>query len=122
MLGYNLKIITNMQKLKQLTKALLVVTTPVLLLAPVLAQTTYTYSSSDSAGGGVISLIILLCSCIYFIIALGSTVYLIVDAFKRDFGNDSSMKIISILLLIFLSFPIGTLIYYFLVMNKYPKK
>jgi hypothetical protein len=49
-------------------------------------------------------------------------VYQIIDVFNRDFGEDENMALASILILVLLGVPIGQIIYYFLVMQKYPKK
>ncbi len=93
-------------------------------VAPVLARG-YDYSYSYSSDGmDAISLVILCCVCVFSLVYLGLKIYLTVDAFKRNYGEDSNMKIIGILMIWILDWIVplvGLILYYFLVMRKYPK-
>jgi drug/metabolite transporter (DMT)-like permease len=89
-------------------------------VAPALAQTYY-YSSSSSTADGV-SLLIYCCCCLLCLPFLALQIYLIVDSFKRNYGADSNMQIVGLLLLLLIGFPVGSILYYFLIMKKYPKK
>ncbi len=96
----------------------------VVFAAPVAAATNtlpYTRLADNSLGTGV-SLIILLCVCVLSVVILGLKIYLIVDAVNRDYGDDHNMMLVGILFLLFLGFPIGDIIYWVLIMQKYPKK
>jgi hypothetical protein len=106
----------------KLQKVAIASTAVLSLLTPVLAQTDYSYSSSTDDGAGAFVLVMYCCLCIFSLLFLGLQIYLIIDALGRDFGSDNSMLIVSIVLLVFLGFPVGTIVYYFLVMKKYPKK
>lgn len=92
------------------------------------AQSSFDYTTSSTAATGASAgLTIFVCFfyiliCILAVVALGVLVYQVIDATNRDFGQDSSMLTVWILILIFLGFPIGSLLYYFVVMRKYPKK
>lgn len=93
------------------------------MLTPVLAQTMRTTSSSQADGAaGIFFILFYCCICIFILISVVIFIYLIIDAFQRDYGADSNMLLVSLLLLIFLGFPVGAIIYYFIVMKKYPKK
>jgi hypothetical protein len=90
-------------------------------VAPVLAQRYYNDPADDAIFGSFM-FFFYCCLCIFGIVAMGVQIYFLIDSFKRDYGEDDNMQIISILILLLLGFPFGTLIYYFLVMQKYPKK
>jgi len=85
--------------------------------APALAQTYY-YNSTDD---GAFSLITLCLVCLCTLPLLGINIYLTMDAVKRNFGKDESMRLISVLIIWLLTFPIGALVYFLVVMKKYPK-
>ncbi len=96
-------------------------------ITPILASSyRYSYESSgDDAAIGGFMIVIYCCICIFSLLYLGLKVYLTIDATKRDYGEDSSMKIVGILLIWILDWIlpiIGLLLYYFLVMRKFPKK
>lgn len=91
-----------------------------LAVVPALAQSYY-YTSSNSADAGV-GLFIYCCICLIALPLIILQIYLIVDSFRRDYGSNSSMQVVGLLLLLIIGFPIGTLLYYFLIMQKFPKK
>ena len=49
-------------------------------------------------------------------------IYMIIDAIGRDFGDDESLRVVWILVLFFIGFPVGSILYYYMVMQKYPVK
>lgn len=112
-------IYSNMLKFKSIAAAVTVALSTLAATAPVAAATYNTYS--DPVGAGV-SLITLLCVCVVVVLILGLKIYLIVDATQRDYGNDNNMLLAGILILLFLGFPFGDIIYWALIMQKYPKK
>lgn len=88
---------------------------------------------SDSAAvGGVFLLITGLFYCLIgvfilfgMVIGIASFViwiYMMIDVFMRDFGEDGNMAVIWFLVLFVAGMPIGGILYYVLVMQKYPLK
>jgi hypothetical protein len=86
---------------------------------------------NDSSGEGVaviMSIILMFgmicCLFVPIIAYLGLKIYLSVDAFSRDYGDDNNMLLIGLLLLWFadIFLFVGPLFYYFLIMQKFPKK
>lgn len=80
------------------------------------------YRVSNFGGPEIFSMFFLLCVCCLAILAVGLFVYLLIDVFQRDFGSDQSGLILGIILLVFLGFPIGYIVYFFAIMQRYPKK
>lgn len=104
-------------------KIALASTTALAAVSPILAQsyrTTTTYGSN--AGLDIFTLCCWALICLLILVGFVGTIYLIIDATKRDYGTDSNMMIIGILLILFLGFPFGWFLYAVLIMNKYPKK
>jgi hypothetical protein len=94
----------------------------------VLAQS----SQTDAAAWGIISVIffsIYCCIAMVFVllpiafimISIGLTIWMVIDIFSRDFGDEQNIIVLWVILLIF-TFPIGHILYYILVMQQYPKK
>jgi hypothetical protein len=92
-----------------------------LATAPVAAATYYNTTTTGPANAAF-SLAFMLCICVFAVLIVGLKIYLIVDAVNRDYGDDQSMLLIGILFLLFLGFPIGDILYWALIMQKYPKK
>lgn len=110
--------------LNRLHKAEIAAVTALSFAAPVLAQYSDSSSSSAGAAGGIITLVIFCCLGVIGLAYLALKIYLTIDCLNRDYGQDNSMKIVGLLMiwiadsvLPFLSL----ILYYFLVMNKYPK-
>jgi hypothetical protein len=88
--------------------------------------------TSQEVVGASIAMVIysILCLGIFIIlpmiglIGVCIQIFMIIDVFTRDFGkqDDSSQKVLWVIVLLFAGFPIGAIVYYVLVMQKYPKK
>ena len=63
-----------------------------------------------------------ICACIFGVAIFALWIYLIIDATQRDYGQDTNMLAVGILLLVLLAFPLGFILYWALIMTKYPKK
>lgn len=122
-----------MSKLRKLSFGLAGVLLAFTAIMPVLAASSRMVSSSTegaSTAAGVMIILVygFIClvgvlSVVIPVVALGITVYFIIDASRRDFGpHDDNQLLLWILILVFAGFPIGTLIYYLMVTQKYPLK
>jgi hypothetical protein len=110
----------------KLAKIATTLTTVALFVTPVLARSAN--SANSAAAGSVFAITSLLFTCFMCLIPIVVlagyilNIFFIIDATKRDFGNDKNALIVWIVVLLFVGFPIGTLLYYFLVIKKYPKQ
>lgn len=59
--------------------------------------------------------------CCLMVLIAGLMAFLLLDLTKRDFGKEYNILVIAGLLLI-LFFPLGHIVYYFAIMQRYPKK
>jgi hypothetical protein len=104
--------------------AVVALTSLALLTSSVAAQST----KSTAAEAGALAvfsglyIVIMLCFCVLGVVVFAAWIYLIVDATQRDYGNDTNMLAVGILFLVFLGFPIGFILYWAMIMTKYPKK
>ncbi len=102
------------------------------LVTPILARgSASTISQSEAVGASVVMVLYsVLCLGIFIILPMigllgvAIQIFMIIDVFTRDFGaqDESTQKALWVLLLLFAGFPIGAIVYYALVMQKYPKK
>ncbi|MFW5702444.1 MAG: hypothetical protein ACOCXP_00570 [Candidatus Dojkabacteria bacterium] len=98
-----------------------------LALVPILSYFSLTASvlAQEDEAGGIISILIFLCLCLFIIAYIGLKVYLTIDALNRDYGEDKNGKVLGLILIWvidwFITF-VGLILYYFLIMRKYPKK
>ena len=112
-----------MQKLNKALSTGAVLTASV---SPILAQT---YNSSntgeaESAVAGGITLLIICCVFIFVIGYIALKIYLTLDALKRDYGDNTNGKVLGLALIWLVDLiiaPLGPILYYFLIMKKYPK-
>lgn len=97
-------------------------------VAPVLAAAATTTAETEAASAFAASMFAVLILAFYVFIGVAlclglvMQIYLIVDATQRNFGNEENAQLMWIVILLFVGFPVGTLLYYFMVMKKYPKK
>jgi len=86
-------------------------------------RTTAGSQPSPSDGVALVGASLLYLCCFAAMLAVMAVyyIYFIKDAVNRDYGADDNMKVIAILLIIFLGFPLGPILYYVLIMQKYPK-
>lgn len=117
--------LTKLQKIGQ--KAGMAATTALTFVAPVLAQYSYetsSSSSSDGALGGAFGLFFFCCIFIFALAYLGLKIYLTIDCLNRNYGDDKNGKLLGIVMIwivdMFIA-PFGLVLYYFLVMRKFPK-
>lgn len=115
--------------LKTQTRVLSIVAaiSALILTAAPIAALDYSAPPNPYSGGSVAILTICM-MCMFMLITLlalgglAATIYFIIDVTRRDFGSDQNQMVIWILLLFFLGFPVGIILYYFLVFKKYPLK
>lgn len=117
--------------MKKILFTTLALFTFLMLLAPIAAETVTTTQASEPASGFAVfaSLCFTLLFCgIYLAIPLcvvggyAISLLLIIDVFRRDFGEKENEKILWVIILLIAGFPIGVVLYYILVMRKYPVK
>lgn len=111
-------------------KKLILLLLPLIFLTPVLADS----GDAAAASGGVLVtffawLFVVGIICFSFAIPMMSllgfvlNVVLIFDVFKRNFGEkQENQQVLWIVVLLLGGFPIGTILYYLLVMKKIPKR
>lgn len=105
----------NLKKLSKLSVALFI---GLSIFAPVFAQ------SGEDAVAGVFFFAMICTFIIVGLVFLGLNVYLTIDALNRDYKEDESMKIIGLLIIWIAPNIISIfsyLLYYILIMKKYPK-
>lgn len=102
---------------KQFQKASLATAAALTFITPALAQ------ESDAAGG-IFGLLIICCVFLFIVLYLGLKVYLTIDCLNRNYGEDKNGKVLGLVLIWVVDWiisPLGLILYYFLVMRKYPK-
>jgi hypothetical protein len=112
-------------RIKSTALSVVAVAAIITLSATTVAAQTSGESEAAGAAFSFLFLAIICCATLFSLAYLALKVYLTIDATSRDYGdnnNDMAIGIISIWVIDSFIPIIGLVIYYFLIMQKYPKK